>query len=756
MPTDTAFRLSLYLTLALACACVGYAEHDLFPEVPVLAAAAVVALGVLYRLERRVQLLSIPEANRLGLVLALVYFAWAAFRIARVLGSSEMMNANFQLVLVALFGPLLMTAMPAKLARREKHVGDYWTLHAAALAATALSGAMTEDPVTFVLIGLYAATAAWNLSLLYLQRAAGTVAALPNRPRTQPVTSPMGAERRWGLGRALAFTLPAAALAAVLYVLTPRSPADKLELGKPRVEIGYAADQMIDLNQTGNLSANPAPAFEVKAETDGAPKTDLNPEQRWRGRALRRYFAGTWLPGEALLPTADSAPRGVGLWSAPRLGPRRTTLTFTVPPSLPAQFLADPVLWAAGEPAPVASLTDDGPRPWFWVGDGSFYSDLRLPRGVSHTYVQVWRSDTDPDLSPPFRVVDVEAVRRFRLDELTHNPVPRVKEYADALIARMVADGRLPARYRDGATQLPRPEFHDRIARAFRTHLATSPEFTYTTNLRREQKDLDPVEEFLFHTRAGHCERFASALALLLRSQRIPALLVLGFKGCEPTEEPGRYVVRQEHAHAWVQALIVEYEPGGPGTRPISRWRSLDPTPAGEPTTADPQGGWAADARAWAGNLFRDYVTNFTAEKRRRALAAFWNRVARWEVLSAIAVLGAAVVISRRGFRRGTRDREALPAPGLYARLLAVLSSHGLAPQPGDTPREFAASVSEMLGNRAGTAAVAGVPSEWVEAYYESRFGDRPLPPERQSALEAGLQELARSLSESTRGRRGA
>src|SRR4026209_2514994 len=43
--------------------------------------------------------------------------------------------------------------------------------------------------------------------------------------------------------------------------------------------------------------------------------------------------------------------------------------------------------------------------------------------------------------------------------------------------------------------------------------------------------------------------------------QAHPPVRVLGFKGCEPTDEPGRYIVRQSHAHAWVEALIEDYQP---------------------------------------------------------------------------------------------------------------------------------------------------------------------------------------------------
>jgi transglutaminase-like putative cysteine protease len=745
MPTDAAFRLSLYLTLALSCACLGYAEHDLFPGVPFIAGAAVVALGVLYRLETRVQLLSLPDANRLGLVLGLGYFAWAAYRLVRVLRSPEMGDAGMQLVVVALFGPLLMLLMPAKLARREKHAGDYWGLYGAALVATALAGAMAEDAVTFVLIGFYAAAAVWSLTLFHLRRSAGEIAPIPNRPAPPAVGGVLAAgPPAPGVGRALRLGAAAVAVAVPLYLLTPRSPADKLEFGKPRVEVGFAADQMVNLNQTGTLRENHSEAFEVLATANGAPKTDLPEGVRWRGRVLRQYANGTWQLGDLPMPTVDLVPRTAVSWEPPHFGPGDCTLAFAVPWRLTAQFLAEPVWWAADRPVPVASITDSGPQPWGWLASGSFFWNGRTVRGEVHNYVQVWPSDADPDLSPPFHLVE----SRFSTAQLVHNPVRRVKEYADALVERMEDAGELPANYRDIVTLLPRRQYHDRIARAFTKHLATSREFTYTLELRRERKDLDPVEEFLFHTRAGHCERFASALALMLRSQGIPAVLVLGFKGCEPTDEPGRYVVKQEHAHAWVDALIVDsgQKPLGPGERPVSRWRSLDPTPAGSPVASGHEAGLGG-LRAWAGDMFREYVTDYSPEQRRKAIAAVGAWLARPGVWGTAAAVGLLVAAARRVRRRlSAAGAVAESVPPFLVKLLAVLAARGLVPHAGETPREFAGRVGEALRRSPVAAAVAGVPGDWAEAYYETRFGGRPLPPHRLDSLEAGLEELERTL----------
>ena len=73
MPTDASFRFSTYLALALACVALGYAEFEMLPEVAAFGVLAVIGLGVLYFLESRVAFLSIPAANRLGMVIGLVY-----------------------------------------------------------------------------------------------------------------------------------------------------------------------------------------------------------------------------------------------------------------------------------------------------------------------------------------------------------------------------------------------------------------------------------------------------------------------------------------------------------------------------------------------------------------------------------------------------------------------------------------------------------------------------------------------------------
>src|SRR5215204_3076310 len=114
MPTDASFRFSTYLALALACVALGYAEFEMLPEVAAFGVLAVIGLGVLYFLESRVAFLSIPAANRLGMVIGLVYLMWAAYRIKREIDTSEFAAMGWHTFIMALCGPLVMLVLVAK------------------------------------------------------------------------------------------------------------------------------------------------------------------------------------------------------------------------------------------------------------------------------------------------------------------------------------------------------------------------------------------------------------------------------------------------------------------------------------------------------------------------------------------------------------------------------------------------------------------------------------------------------------------
>lgn len=128
-------------------------------------------------------------------------------------------------------------------------------------------------------------------------------------------------------------------------------------------------------------------------------------------------------------------------------------------------------------------------------------------------------------------------------------------------------------------------------ARRLERHLLE--QYGYTLDLLGRGSP-DPIGEFLFEERSGHCELFASSLVLMLRAEGIPARLVSGFFGGEYNPLEDYLIVRELNAHAWVEAFL-----------PEDGWVILDPTPpAGRPPAAR-LGLGTLLAQAWDSLVFR-------------------------------------------------------------------------------------------------------------------------------------------------------
>lgn len=92
--------------------------------------------------------------------------------------------------------------------------------------------------------------------------------------------------------------------------------------------------------------------------------------------------------------------------------------------------------------------------------------------------------------------------------------------------------------------------------------------YTYTLNVPEPPEGVNPIEDFIFKTKKGYCEHYATAMVLMLRSIGIPSRIVTGFYGGEINSYGGYLIVRQSNAHSWVEAAIDK------------RWERFDPTPA--------------------------------------------------------------------------------------------------------------------------------------------------------------------------------
>ena len=183
-------------------------------------------------------------------------------------------------------------------------------------------------------------------------------------------------------------------------------------------------------------------------------------------------------------------------------------------------------------------------------------------------------------------------------------------------------------------------------------------DFRYSLSFSRQPRR-DPVMDFLTRNRQGHCEYFASAMALLSRSVGVPARVVSGYTVHERNPLGGHYLVRERNAHSWVEAWV-----GG-------SWQTFDPTPASATAASKEEMGFSAAlwdlAAARLGQAWR-WITSLTA----------------YHVAGAVGVLFVVWVLlrllRRRRQRGATRQDHVLAygraLPGL-GRLLLALSSVG-------------------------------------------------------------------------------
>ncbi len=185
---------------------------------------------------------------------------------------------------------------------------------------------------------------------------------------------------------------------------------------------------------------------------------------------------------------------------------------------------------------PVETTYIDAPAPFLVIGDDGV---VRLPAERGATTAYRAGVNTRPVLAP-------DGARSRRQVELDPGGItPRIA----ALAEEVMGEG----------------DIRERVKR-LESYLRGA-DFTYTLDVGNLTGEA-PIERFLFETRRGYCEYFATSMILMLRSQGIPARLVAGFLGSEKNPIEEYYIVREENAHAWVEADL-----------PGSGWVVLDPTP---------------------------------------------------------------------------------------------------------------------------------------------------------------------------------
>ncbi|HJW72687.1 MAG TPA: transglutaminaseTgpA domain-containing protein [Geothrix sp.] len=213
----------------------------------------------------------------------------------------------------------------------------------------------------------------------------------------------------------------------------------------------------------------------------------------------------------------------------------------------------------------------------------------------------------------------------------------------------------------------------------------------------------NPLEDFLERTQAGHCEYFASAMALMLRARGVPARVVNGYRLGPWIPEGGYFRVSQNEAHSWVEYWDAGY------------WKTADPTPAAEAGSASAGSKLDAVTR-WLDTLryqWDRHVVRFSAQDQEECLSWIQTRIQGWEwhwkAPSPSVALTAGVVIFTWmvwRFRGRWRARPGSPEGVRALRPLLRCTRRYAPPQPGDTARIWLLRLGELRQERLGTLVV--------------------------------------------------
>jgi hypothetical protein len=780
MRLNSLFHLSTYLTLGMATLCLATAEEPLLNGM----IFSVIPIGFLLVLAYRADgrwAMSLATSNFVGLLIACVSGAWIVYEVFYA-PPAWTESVPYPAAFLPFAGPVLMLLMVAKLFR-TKETADFWSLHLIGLLQVALACVLAAEPLFALLLAGYLVCSSFSLALFHHYR--GELGA-PGRELGGMGTSTLLAangmppvrRRGWALGQEGGRALVLASLGVGLFLLTPRwsntqwqlsSIADGMPLSQG--EVGFS--RRIDLNHTGPLKINDKIAFEVTAtDAQGSPK-DVPPEQRWRGVTLDAYQRGRWL-GRQIDPPPEpgsSPPSVVQEGQAEDLvgwGPNRYFLTFSLNlHEVAGLFLADPVTIPDRFRNPVVSIGGGSQEVWFHMRDATL---IRMPHQSprEYRYIQVTRPLARGERTP------AKKLPLSYQQRLLDQPVDSLRPWTTKLLRSLVNKGKLPGsawtQEDEASGGLPSHKWEP-VARALTDYLASSGEYHYSLELQRRDLALDPVEDFLVNVKQGHCEYYATALALMLRSAGIPARIVNGYRGAEaPEGQPrGYYVVRESHAHTWVEALV------GEGTRFF--WLTLDPTPITLGTSLGSAFSWSDLWDATVNSIRSVWRTVFIETQRNPLYDEIGDLTAgalpdapldadrfrqsllrsRWWVAGVLA--GAGVIGSWLILRRARRRLRAQKILGfstptsaemlLYERWLGLASrKFGLVPTSSQTPLEFAEVVGQALEARPLMSRWVDLPQSLVRLFYRARYGGQPLSPAEHDALENRMNDVARATEE--------
>jgi transglutaminase-like putative cysteine protease len=729
---DTYFRVSSYAMIAcgaLALAVSGGTGVG-------LVAVFFVTLVAAWILEKRKWQLS----ERVGLVVLLVslplfYFDW---KYQSAVGYLESDGRNHGGIAALVHLTLFLSTVKLLQVKADR---DWLFLYLISFFEVLLAAGLSISPLFVVALALYMFCALLTVVCFELRKArrnapAGEAHLLVahdarwmKNPSKFIARGKSRALRRLPLA-ALCLLLLIFALALPIFFITPRFGANALAMagGGATSYVGFS--EQMTLGDIGRLQQNNQVVMRVRVDE---PRAERNQNLRWRGVALDRFNGRAWTRSTNENRVIFPADRDLFQLGTTEHLNRLTTQTFFLEP------IDTPVLFVASRAVAVQGSLPVVRRD----GEGALTTRLHPQERLTYRAY----SDT---LEPSAEVLRQD-VEPYPQDKQRYLQLPPSLDTRIASLAWLIAD-------RAGA----RTRFDK--ARAIEAYLNT---FGYSLEMRARGED--PLADFLFRVREGHCEYFSSAMVVMLRTQGVAARVVNGFQTGDYNDAADAYTVRQSDAHSWVEVYFPETD----------AWVTFDPTPpAGRPgmtgaTGLRSQFGKYAEAlelfwiqyvvaydrqeqRSLANSLrshWADYRDDATlgAEALKASLSG-WRGLASTAIgasplivpTATVAASGALVLVlfvfARRVKRGARRSADSIAEAGqersvidFYERMTKALASRGIERQAHQTPLEFAATT--------------GIPEVLTitRAYHRVRYGAQHLLPEEATEVENCLRRMEES-----------
>lgn len=505
------------------------------------------------------------------------------------------------------------------------------------------------------------------------------------------------------LRRAGVLMLQAVPLMLVLFVFFPRLPP----LWTLNFSQGSGRTGMSDSMSPGDISSlseSSAAAFRVEFQGPVPPSSQLY----WRGLVFTHFDGQRWSQDETMsglttaVPSVTALPSWVSGGESGAVVKYRVTLEATDQPWLFALALPTSVTSGVG-------LT----RDYRLVYNKPVYERLSYA-------VESWpERNVDAAVLPPWM--------RYQSLQLPASGNPQTREMA--------------RRWLNGSGS--QEKYVRDVLDWFRQE-----RFFYT--LQPPVLGENRIDDFLFRTRRGFCEHYASSFVFLMRAAGIPARVIAGYQGGEKSPLANYWLVRQLDAHAWAEVWL-----------PGHGWVSVDPTSAVAPDRIQRGAPQLANNPAYWGDSGMSAVryNNYRLFKSLRQLSDYVNY--RWHrdvlgydsetqqgfmmrllgdggLMRRLAVMGAALGIiagllflwTLRGHRR-----EQHPLDKAYLHYCERMARRGVTREAGEGPQAFARRVADAV------PALAAEADEFAAVYMALRY--RP-PGKSSRLLEKRLRRLAR------------